>query len=105
MKTLAMLALFLAAPQAPQERAQALRPSGIAARINGEIITWDEVELVLRTIPPEQRTPELRRQTLRTLADRQLFLQEAKNYAIEITEAQVDVVLESRRKHANMTTE
>lgn len=105
MKLLGFLALILSVPQANPQQAPALRPSGIAARINGEIITWDEVELMIRNVPMADRTPEVRRQMLKALADRTLFLQEAKNYSIDVTEAQVDVVLESRRKHSGMSVE
>ncbi len=103
MKWFAAAALFLTAAQVPQEKAP--RPSGIAARINSEIITWDEIELELRTIPAEERTPELRKVTLRRLAEDELFLQEAKNYSIEVSETQVDADLEAERKRANMTME
>lgn len=101
MKWLAAAGLFLPVAQAPQQ--QPPRPSGIAARINSEIITWDEIELELRTIPADQRTPELRKITLKRLAEEELFLQEAKNYSIEVSETQVDADLEAERKRANMS--
>ena len=100
----AIALVTLAAAFAPQDpSAASVRPSGIAARINGEIITWDEVDLVLRTIPPEQRTPGLRRDVLKQLAQQTLFLQESKNYNIEITESQVDTALETQRKHSKLS--
>ena len=105
MKLLALLPLVLGFAPAPQDPVPALRPSGIAARINGEIITWDDVEYELRTVDPDQRHAGLRRQMLRTIADRVLFLQEAKTYGIEITETQVDTALENERKRAKMDPE
>jgi hypothetical protein len=97
---LAFLLLGLV-PQAPQEK----RQTGIAARINGEVITWDEVELVLWNVSPSDRTPDLRRRTLVTLAKRILFLQEARNYNIEISEVQVDTALEAERRKSKYTME
>jgi hypothetical protein len=113
MNYLLSLALVALAALPPQDAARAstsapvaaARPSGIAAKINGEIITWDDVELYLRSVPPEQRTPELRHQTLRHLAERALFLQEAKKYGITVTEAQIDGELEAQRKRAKYTPE
>jgi len=99
--SLALAALVLPPQDAPVQAS--VRPHGIAAKINNEIITWDDVEQFLRTVAPEHRTPELRQKTLRNLADRALFLQEAKKYGIAITEAQIDADLESQRKRANMT--
>jgi hypothetical protein len=103
MKLIAAAAAFIAALQSPQQAP--LRPSGIAARINGEIITWDEVELELHSIPAADRTPELRKKTLRRLAEEALFLQEAKSYNIDVPETQVDAVIEQERKAAGMTIE
>ena len=88
-----------------QQAPPAARQSGIAARINGEVITWDEVELVLWNIPPSERHADLRKRTLITLAKRLLFLQEAKNYNIDVSEVQVDTVLEGERKRSKYTME
>src|SRR5258705_296331 len=111
MKSLILPILLVLAAAAPAQdapkviTAAAARPSGIAARINNEIITWDEVELTLRTISPEQRTPDLRRNQLRTLAERMLFLQEARNYGITVPESEVDGLLETERKRNGWTSE
>ncbi|HTF57809.1 MAG TPA: peptidylprolyl isomerase [Planctomycetota bacterium] len=110
MKLLILPILVLAAAASPQETARVVPPagaraSGMAARINDEIITWDEVELTLRTISPEQRTPDLRRNQLRTLAERMLFLQEAKKYGITVPEAEVDGLLETERKRNGWTSD
>src|SRR5688572_14005740 len=102
MKFLSLAILLVLQQQAPS---QTHRQSGIAARINGEVITWDEVELVLWNVPPAERSPELRKKTLVTLAKRLLFLQEAKNYNIEITETQIDSQLENERRKSKYTTE
>src|SRR5690242_11750416 len=109
MKSLILPVLALALAAARQESANKVvppigpRPSGIAARINNEIITWDEVEMTLRTISPEQRIPELRRNQLRVLAERMLFLQEAKNYGITVPESEVDGIVEGERKRSGYT--
>ncbi|HKS17139.1 MAG TPA: peptidylprolyl isomerase [Planctomycetota bacterium] len=105
MRVLALACLIFAAVPSPQDPAAEVRPSGIAARINGEIITWDDVDNELKTVDPAQRTPKLRRDMLKTLAVRTLFLQEAKNYGIEVTESQVDSSLETERKRAKMDPE
>jgi hypothetical protein len=90
MRLIALMPILLASA-APQE-------GGVAARINGEIITWDEVELKIASVPVNDRTRELRRKTLRWLAEEELFLQEAKNYQIEVSESQVDADIEAERK-------
>lgn len=94
MKLIALFPLLLVAA-APQEGG---RHSGVAARINGEIITWDEVELKIVSVPINERTQELRRRILRGLAEEELFLQEARNYQIEVSESQVDADIEAERK-------
>src|SRR5688572_19619527 len=105
MKLLACLPVLLLAAQAPpQQKPAPLRESGIAARINGEIITWDEVELELHSVPPANR-PDMRKATLRRLAEEMLYLQEAKAYNIEIPETQIDAVIEAERKASGMTIE
>jgi hypothetical protein len=101
MKFIAAAALLFLVPQ----EQPALRPAGIAARINGEIITWDEVELEIRTTPMDQRTPEVRKATLKHLAEEALFLQEARVYGIDVSETQVDADLESKRRESRMTVE
>ena len=102
MKMIPLLVMLVGLiPQAPQDK----RQTGIAARINGEVITWDEVELVLWNLSPADRTPEVRRKTLLTLAKRILFLQEARNYYIEISEVQVDTALEAERRKSKYTME
>ena len=90
--------------QTPQANSTPLRPSGIAARINGEVITWDEVELELHSVPATNR-PEMRKGTLRRLAKEMLFLQEAKAYNIDVPETQIDAIIEAERKASGMTIE
>ena len=60
------------------------------------------MENELKGVDPVQRTAKVRKDTLRTLADRELFLQEAKNYGIEVSETQIDTAFESERKRAKM---
>ncbi|HEU4339678.1 MAG TPA: peptidylprolyl isomerase [Planctomycetota bacterium] len=96
--------ILLLSAQVPQATSTPLRPSGIAARINGEVITWDEVELELHSVPAANR-PEMRKPTLRRLAEEMLFLQEAKAYNIDVPETQIDTVIEAERKASGMTIE
>lgn len=100
MKSIAIVYLLL---MTPQQAAPSLRPAGIAARINGQIITWDEVEFEIRSVPLDQRTPEVRLTKLRQLAEEELMLQEAKVYGIEVSETQIDADLENERKKSQMT--
>ncbi|MBI4563388.1 MAG: peptidyl-prolyl cis-trans isomerase [Planctomycetes bacterium] len=79
-----------AAQQANAPPVAAARDSGIAARINGEILTWDDVDLMLRDVPLEQRTAERRRNTLKALATNRLYLQEARKHQVTVTDAQLD---------------
>jgi peptidyl-prolyl cis-trans isomerase SurA len=72
--------------------------TGIAARINGEVITWDEVEERMRAFPAEERTEEFRRNELRRLAEDRLWLQFARQYQIRVTEQQVDEAIKRDRK-------
>jgi hypothetical protein len=105
MNLIALIPLILGALSPLQQSTPTLRPSGIAARINGEIITWDEVELRIASVPLQDRTPDLRRNRLRFLAEEELFLQEAKNYAIEVSETDLDAIVEAERKKSDMTPE
>ena len=95
------LVLTLLVAQAPQASPAAARLSGIAARINGEVITWDEVELELHSIPVADR-PSMRKSTLMRLATEMLYLQEAKAYSIDVPETQIDAVIEAERKASGM---
>ena len=104
MKYIAWIPLLLLGAQSPQDKPAPLRPSGIAARINGEVITWDEVELELNPVPAANR-PDMRKGTLRRLAKEMLFIQEAKAYNIDVPETQIDAVIEGERKASGMTIE
>lgn len=105
MRLVVLIPLLLAAAPQQQQPVQSLRPSGIAARINGEVITWDQVEYELKNVNLANRTPDQRKKVLRILAERELFLQEAKNYNIEVSETQVDTSLEAERKRSKFTTQ
>src|SRR5262245_18899937 len=98
----------LALAAAAQQQVATTRPSGIAARINAQVITWDDVEMDISNntgLTADQRTAELRRSTLRRLAEEALFMQEAKNYGIEVSESQVDQDIEAERKRGSLTPE
>jgi hypothetical protein len=60
----------------------------VAARVNGEVITWDEVNKKLRGVEPVNE--ELRFSKLREVAEDLLFLQEARKLKIKIEERQID---------------
>jgi hypothetical protein len=105
MKLGAVILPLFALSAAAQEPEPAKR-SGVAARINAQVITWDDVELEITNsakLDPDQRTPEVRRVTLRRLALDALYLQEARNYGIEVSEAQVDADVEAERKRGGLT--
>jgi len=72
--------------------------TGIAAKINGEVVTWDEIEVRLRGYKPEERTEDLRRSELRKLAEERLFLQFAKEYKVVVSEQDVDEAIKKEKK-------
>ncbi len=94
-----MIVWVLAA--ALQEPSHSVRDqTGIAAKINGEIVTWDEIELRLRGYKPEERTEELRRAELRNVTEDRLYQQFARKHSITVTELEVDEALKRARKNA-----
>lgn len=84
--------------QAPPPNGGESEGAGIAAKINGEAVTWDEVELRLRSIRPDERTEELRHRELRRVAEDRLLLQFAELYKIKVSEQQVDEAIKRDKK-------
>lgn len=81
-----------------QDGANGRQRAGIAAKINGEIVTWEEIELSLRAHRPEERTDELRQAELRRLAEEKLFLQFARKYNINVTDQELDDAIRRDKK-------
>ncbi len=72
--------------------------TGIAAKINGEIVTWDEVELKLRDFGPGERPADLRRSLLRQVAEDRLRMQFVEKYKIKVTDKEVDDAIARDKK-------
>lgn len=70
---------------------------GIAAKINGEIVTWDEVEIALRAHRPQERE-QVRQATLLQMAETRLYIQFAKKYGIVVTEPDIDEAIKRDKK-------
>ena len=66
-----------------------------AARINNEIITWKDVQDVLKEIKPGDLSMELKKSKLRDMAEEKMFLQAAKKYNLNVSEQELD---ESQRR-------
>lgn len=73
------------APPAPKAEAE----QGIAARVNNEIVTWKDVGDALSKVKGAV-SPELRRGTLRQIAEERLFLQAAKKNGVTVGEQELD---------------
>lgn len=84
-----LLAVCLAIQENPQER-----KSGKAAQINNEVITWDDIYVKFKGFQPKDITEELLRAELRQQAEERLFLQEAKDKKISVSEQEVDQAVE-----------
>ena len=63
---------------------------GKAARVNDEVITWEELREKYRGLSPENLTAEFLRAALRQEAEERLFLQEAKRRKIKVLEPEID---------------
>ncbi len=68
--------------------------TGKAARVNNEIITWEEIREKYRDLSPRNLTPEFLRAALRKEAEERLFLQEASRRKIKISEEEIDRAVE-----------
>ena len=71
----------------------------IAARINNDIITWKDVQEVLKEIKPGDLSMELKKSKLRDMAEERMFLQAAKKYNLVVTEQELD---EAQRRDIKM---
>ena len=78
--------LFLATLVLPLQDPQV----GKAARINDEVITWEELRQKYRGLSPQSLTPEFLRAALRQEAEERLFLQEANRRKIQVSEPEID---------------
>ena len=64
-------------------------PHGIAARVNNEIVTWKDVGDAVAKVKGAV-SAELKRSTLRQIAEERLFLQAAKKNGVTIGEQEID---------------
>jgi len=71
--------------------------TGIAARVDNEIVKWDEVDRSFQGMRPSDITPDLRRQRLRSLVEELALLHEARRRGIVATEQELN---ELRRRKA-----
>jgi hypothetical protein len=85
----------LAVRPEPPPRPQQPAPEEIAARINGEILTWTEVAEGLRGIKPSEITQELRNSQRARLAEEILFRQFMDRKKITVSDADVDAAIEA----------
>lgn len=72
--------------------------TGIAARVDDEVVKWDEVDRTFRGMRPSDITPELRRQALRGIVEERALLHEARRRGIVAT--QKELIDLSRRRAA-----
>jgi peptidyl-prolyl cis-trans isomerase C len=81
-------------PNQPDQEPGRLKESRIAARINNEIVTSEEMEALYREAGARPEDTDLRKALLKKEAERRLFMQEAAKLGIEITKEQVDKAIE-----------
>lgn len=89
---MAVLLLAQDAPPPQQER------TGIAARVNDEIITWDELRLKAERLPPGDDREKLLQAELRRTVDERLFLHEAKRLQLAVREEEIDQAIDRMKK-------
>ncbi|UOP04376.1 peptidylprolyl isomerase [Conchiformibius kuhniae] len=104
-KTLLWSALFAAASAAAD-----IRPlNGIAAEINGNIVTYGEIERMARVMRQNSRTavpPEQLQQAARqSLFERTLMVDEARNKGLKATTAEIDGEIARRAAVAGTTVQ
>jgi hypothetical protein len=80
------------APEPPVRQEPA--PEEIAARINGQVLTWKEVEESLMGIKPKDITEALRDSKRRMMAEEMLYRQYIERKKITVTEKEVDELIE-----------
>ena len=66
------------------------RNDGIAARVNNEIITWKDVLETLKDLKPGEVEPDVKRSSLRQLAEERMFMQAAKANNLSISEQEFE---------------
>jgi hypothetical protein len=79
----------------PKPRPQEPAPEDVAARVNGEAVTWTQMAERLKGIKPSDVTEELRRSVRAQLAEEVLFRQFADRKKIVVTDADVDAAIEA----------
>lgn len=72
-------------------------PTGIAARVNDDVITWVEVEKEISLLP-SKGAEEIKKSILRQLAEKKLFLQEADRLKLTVMDDEVDKAVEKEIK-------
>ncbi len=95
MTLIVALALLLQQNGAKQEKS-------IAARVNDEVITWDDVDLRLAKIgaeTPAGDLPQARQGELKKIVQERLFLLEAKRLQIAVTETDIDGAIDRQKKN------
>jgi hypothetical protein len=80
---------------APQQEP---RPEEIAARVNGEVILWKQIQDRLSAIKPSDVTDELRKSVRRELAEAVMIRQFAARKKVTVTEAEVEEAIQSHVK-------
>src|SRR5262245_12362178 len=73
----------------------------VAARINDEVVTWDEIDLLIASSNPSEVTPDLRRSMLRQAVQERLFLQKAKALEIRVSEEEIDNRIEYIKRNGS----
>jgi hypothetical protein len=79
----------------PKPRPQEPAPEDVAARINGEVVTWTQVAERLKGIKPSEVTEELRRSMRAQLAEEVLFRQFIDRKKITVTDADLDAAIDA----------
>jgi hypothetical protein len=90
-----LLSLLLQEPRKADEKS-------IAARVNDEVVTWDEVDLRVTRggqIKKEEVPPKVREAVLRQIVQERLFQMEAKRLNIVVTEQKIDDWVEKVKKN------
>ena len=99
-----VLLLLTASLPAPQEPAvlptsgESLPSSGVAARVNRDIITWREIDERIGFVPEPENREALRRETRRKMVQDMLFLQKAREHGVTVTEQEIDQQVQREQK-------
>jgi len=104
-----LLATLLAALAAPAPAALSAQSDGIAAVVNGEVITRRQLENRINSLAKSGRSPaglnraDLRGKVLEDMIDQELINQAAKAKGVFITEGDVTAALERIKQQNNLT--